>query len=154
MNLGPSSLQEEKRYLLKAASESGGCWRETARDHPRDNHLAVGKLLTKVRFQSALKDLLSITLSSSGPSRRLDCWCCCQQRFSCAWTSSRHARSVLSEAIFDICTSVKLFEELMFVSVTCAFRLMLSRSASVARTRHLSQRQSLDQGTIYINKLS
>jgi hypothetical protein len=42
----------------------------------------------------------------------------------------------------------------MFVMVTCAFRLVLSRSAPTARTRHLRLRQSLDQGTVYINKLS
>jgi hypothetical protein len=152
MNLGPSSLQEGKRYLLKAASESGGCRLGSARDHACNSHLAVGKLLTKVCFQSALKDLLSSTLSSSGPSRRLDCWCCCQQRFSCAWISSRHARSALSEAIFDFRKSLKVLAVLMPVSVTCAFRLMLSRSATLARTRNLLHSQSVDQGAVYMNK--
>jgi hypothetical protein len=66
----------------------------------------------------------------------------------------QHARSVLSEAIFDFRKSLKVLAVLMPVSVTCAFRLMLSRSASLARTRNLLQSQSLYQGAVYMNKFS
>jgi hypothetical protein len=55
---------------------------------------------------------------------------------------------------FDFRKSLKVLAVLMPVSVTCAFRLMLSRSASLARTRNLLQSQSLDQGAVYMNKFS